>query len=107
MSTSSGARFAEDLTLDTASEVSSTGHGARTEVRLYIESIRLGTFEDSDDRASRLDAGILGSTGTTELVAYRERECGLSVADEDITAVNLEPVDRICALLERGRTAGK
>lgn len=79
----------------------------RNKVRSYIlDSILLGTSDKLEDNASLLDAGILDSTGTMELVAYLEDEFGLTVFDADIVADNLDSVDRICAFLQRtGRTA--
>lgn len=79
----------------------------RNKVRVYIlDSILLGTSEKLDDGASLLDAGILDSTGTMELVAYLEDAFGLTVFDQDIVADNLDSIDRICAFIQRaGKTA--
>ncbi|MFM2129007.1 MAG: hypothetical protein RL477_553 [Pseudomonadota bacterium] len=78
---------------------------ARIKVRTYIlDSILLGTSDSLDDKASLLDAGILDSTGTMELVAYLEDEFGLTVFDSDIVADNLDSVDRICAFIRRAGT---
>ena len=80
----------------------------RNKVRGYIlDSILLGTTEKLDDSASLLDAGILDSTGTMELVAYLEDEFGLTVFDSDIVADNLDTVDRICAFIQRAGKAAK
>src|SRR5687767_12261223 len=66
----------------------------RQKVRAYIiDSILLGTADKLDDQASLLEAGILDSTGTMELVAYLEDEFGLTVFDSDIIADNLDSVD--------------
>lgn len=108
MSTSSKAQLAEDLPLDTLAEIAPSADDNRAKVRRYIiDSILLGTFEDFDDSASLLDAGILDSTGTMELVAYLEHEFGLAILDEDITADNLDSVERICRFIERARVAGQ
>lgn len=81
----------------------------RSKVRGYIlDSVLLGTSEKLDDSASLLDAGILDSTGTMELVAYLEDEFGLTVFDSDIVADNLDSVDSICAFIRRaGKPAPK
>jgi acyl carrier protein len=81
----------------------------RNKVRSYIlDSILLGTSDKLEDNASLLDAGILDSTGTMELVAYLENEFGLTVFDADIVADNLDSVDRICAFLQRtGKTTNR
>ena len=82
---------------------------ARNKVRSYIlDSILLGTSDQLEDNTSLLDAGILDSTGTMELVAYLEREFRLTVFDSDIVADNLDSVDRICAFIQRAaKTATK
>ena len=80
----------------------------RQKVRAYIiDSILLGTADKLDDKASLLEAGILDSTGTMELVAYLEDEFGLTVFDSDIVADNLDSVDRIVAFVNRARAKKK
>ena len=76
----------------------------RQKVRAYIiDSILLGTADKLDDSASLLEAGILDSTGTMELVAFLEDEFGLTVFDSDIVADNLDSVDRVVAFVNRQR----
>lgn len=57
-------------------------------------------FEVADD-ASLLDAGIIDSTGTLELIAFLEGELGVPVEDHEITAENLDSVDRIASFVAR------
>ncbi len=74
----------------------------RRKVRSYvIENLLLGVTESFDDQASLLEAGILDSTGAMELVAFLEAEFGLSIADDEIIADNLDSIDHIYALVVR------
>ena len=74
----------------------------RAKVRAYIiDEILLRTTTQLDDTASLLNAGILDSTGTMELIAFLEAQFGLTIFDSDIIADNLDSVARICAFVER------
>ena len=80
--------------------------GAKAEVRrkvrsYVIDSLLLGVAGNVGDSASLMEAGILDSTGAMELVAFLEAEFGFAVADTEITADNLDSIDRICALVAR------
>jgi acyl carrier protein len=78
----------------------------RDKVRAYIlNEILLGTTAELDDSASLLNAGILDSTGTMELIAFLEGQFGLTIFDSDIIADNLDSVDRICAFVGRSQGA--
>jgi len=56
---------------------------------------------DVADGASLLDAGIIDSTGTLEVITFLEAEFGLRVEDHEITSENLDSVDRIAAFVAR------
>lgn len=76
--------------------------GIRDIVKKYIiDTFLLGDDSGFSDSASLLDTGILDSTGAMELVAFLEETFGISVADHEITAENLDSADRICALIQR------
>lgn len=78
----------------------------RAKVRGYIlDEILLRTTTELDDAASLLNAGILDSTGTMELIAFLEAQFGLTISDSDIVADNLDSVDRICAFVGRSLQA--
>lgn len=73
----------------------------RSEVRKYIlENFLFGYKEDElFDNASFLEIGVLDSMGIMELVAYLQREYGISVSDEEITPENLNSVDCVTKFL--------
>lgn len=77
----------------------------RKKIRLFILTSYLFTEDESKlaDGASLLALGILDSTGVLELVAFLEREFGVTVADEEMVPDNLDSVDRICAFVEPRR----
>lgn len=62
-------------------------------------------FEVADD-ASLLDAGIIDSTGTLEVISFLEAEFGMRVEDHEITSENLDSVDRIAGFVAR-KTASR
>ena len=108
MSTASTLRAPETEIYSNDKRPGDTGDqgSVRGEVRRYIiESILLGTTANLDDSASLLDAGILDSTGTMELVAFLETQFGVAVSDEDISSDNFDSIDRICRFVERSRQA--
>jgi acyl carrier protein len=76
--------------------------GTALKVRAYvIENMLLGEDAGFNDTTSLLDAGILDSTGAMELVAFLEKDFGISVQDMEIAPENLDSVERICAFVAR------
>lgn len=57
-------------------------------------------FDLSDD-ASLLDAGIIDSTGTLELVMFVEDTFNIEVDDDEIEPDNLDSVDNLYAYIQR------
>ncbi len=79
----------------------------RADVRQFICDnfvVEDGDFADDD---SFLAKNILDSTGILELVSFLEAKYGIKVADEELTPVNLDSVNKLCGFLERKLAAGK
>jgi acyl carrier protein len=77
----------------------------RDTIRAYLaNNFLLDSNWQLDDSDSLLDAGVLDSTGAMELVAFLGDAFSIDIADEDITADNLDSVDRICCFLVRKAT---
>ena len=73
-----------------------------TEVRVYItEYFLLGATADFADDTSLLDAGILDSTGATELVSFLEAQYEIPIADDELVPENLDSIDKITAFVRR------
>ena len=80
----------------------------REKVRSFVLSNFLFTQDQSKlaDGASLLGQGVMDSTGVLELISFLEREFGITLADEEMVPENLDSVERICAFVERKKTAG-
>lgn len=81
---------------------SAATHETRAQVRQFI----LTNFYVADpntltDRASLLDSGVIDSTGVLEVIAYLERDFGVTVADDEIAPENLDSIERIAAYVAR------
>jgi acyl carrier protein len=71
-------------------------------VRSYVvETMLLGDATGFENNTSLLEAGILDSTGAMELVAFLEKDFGISVQDQEISPENLDSVECICAFVAR------
>jgi acyl carrier protein len=55
--------------------------------------------------ASRIEAGIIDSTGVLELVGFLERTYGLRIADHELVPENLDSIDRVVRFVESKRSA--
>jgi acyl carrier protein len=87
--------------MTTVERIAPAGSAAQ-KVRAYvIENMLLGEDSGFEDTTSLLDAGILDSTGAMELVAFLEKDFGISVQDMEIAPENLDSVERICAFVAR------
>ncbi len=72
----------------------------KAKIRVYIvENLLLGDARGLEDDVSLLETGILDSTGAVELVQFIESEFGVTIEDREITADNLDSVDRICTFV--------
>ena len=80
-----------------------TGADVRPVVRAFlVENFMLGN-DSLDDAASLLESGVVDSTGIMELVAFLEVSFDIHVSDNDLTADNLDSVDRIVGFVESKR----
>jgi acyl carrier protein len=61
-------------------------------------------FSLADD-ASLLEEGVVDSLGVMELVMFVEEECGLQVADEEVTPEHFDSVDRLASYIDWKRGA--
>ncbi len=52
-----------------------------------------------DDGMSFQDQHVIDSMGMLQLVAYIEREFGITVRDEDMVPENLDSIDRLVAFI--------
>lgn len=53
------------------------------------------------DDTSLIETGIVDSTGVLEVVAFLEREFGITVADREILPENLDTIERMTAFVMR------
>jgi len=82
-----------DVQRDLAADKSSIG----LKVRAYIvDNLLLGTADDFDDNTELMEAGILDSTGSMELVAFLETTFAIAIEDDEIIPENLNSLARIC-----------
>ncbi|CAL7959608.1 Acyl carrier protein [Gammaproteobacteria bacterium] len=73
----------------------------KSEIRSYILENFLFGYRENEllDNTSFLEIGVLDSMGIMELVAYLQREYGISVSDEEIIPENLGSVDCVTKFL--------
>ena len=81
----------------------------KSEIRQFIvENFMFGQpSANFADDASFLENGIIDSTGVLELVAFVERQYGISVADEDLVPANLDSVDNLVGYITRRQGAAQ
>lgn len=53
------------------------------------------------DNESLVEGGVIDSTGVLQLVAFLERQCGITITDDEIIPENLDSIDRIVSFAER------
>ena len=56
------------------------------------------------DEESFLRSGIIDSLGMMDLVAFLEKEFGVTVSNAELIPENLDSLARLCAFLERKRS---
>jgi len=56
---------------------------------------------DIDDDESLLEAGVVDSAMTVQLVLFVQRECRVIVDDDDLTPENFDSINGICAYVNR------
>lgn len=82
----------------------------REDVNERIASFIIGAFPAARERGLRdgddlLEEGILDSLGVLDVVAFIEREFGITVADDDLVPEHFRSVERLAAFV-RGRRNG-
>jgi acyl carrier protein len=70
-----------------------------------IENFLLGQGS-IEDNASLLESGIVDSTGIVEVASFLESRFGIELEDDDLTAANLDSIQRIAAFVGRKQAAG-
>jgi len=70
-----------------------------------IENFLLGQGTIDDD-APLLESGIVDSTGIVEVASFLENRFGIELEDDDLTAANLDSIQRIAAFVGRKQAAG-
>jgi acyl carrier protein len=83
-----------------------TSEIAETVRAFLVENFLLGQGA-IEDHESLLDSGIVDSTGIVEVASFLEQRFGIELADEDLTAANLDSIQRIAAFVARKRAAAK
>lgn len=94
-----------DATATGSGETTSEGSGPDTvagRVRSFlVDSFLLGEDDGFTDDESLLDAGIIDSTGVMEVVSFLEASFGITIADDELVADNLDSVDRLARFVHR------
>ncbi len=74
----------------------------RDEIRKFIvEKFLFNCGDQLDDEASLLETNTVDSVGILEIVGFIENRFNLKVEDEELTAGNLDSVNRIARFVER------
>lgn len=74
----------------------------KQQIRAFIvENFYVPETADLSDDTSLIETGVVDSTGVLELVAFLEREFGISVSDRDILPSNLDTIERMTAFVMR------
>jgi acyl carrier protein len=71
-----------------------------------IENFLLGQGTIEDD-ASLLESGIVDSTGIVEVASFLETRFDIELEDDDLTAANLDSIQRIAAFVGRKQATGR
>jgi acyl carrier protein len=72
-------------------------------IRQFItDSFFVDGFADDE---SFLRSGIIDSLGMMDLVAFLEKEFGVSVSNAELVPENLDSLARLCAFVERKRSS--
>lgn len=78
----------------------------RDRIAMFIKtSFYVPAGLDISDDTSLLDAGIIDSTGTLEVITFLETELGVRVEDHEISSENFDSVNRIAAFVARKTAA--
>jgi acyl carrier protein len=74
----------------------------RDEIRQFItEKFLFNSDDPPADDVSLLDTNIVDSVGILEVVAFLESHFHLKVEDEELTAANLDSINKIASFIEK------
>ncbi len=65
------------------------------------ENFLFGTPGDFGDGDSLIEHGIIDSTGVLELIAFLEKEFGVTVSDDELLPENLDSIENLVAFVGR------
>ena len=78
----------------------------RARVRAFIlQRFPTVAARNMTDDDSLLDSGVIDSLGVLDLAAFIERELGVQLADDDLTAENFESIAALSRFLAAKRAA--
>ena len=78
----------------------------KEQIRSFIvENFYVAEAASLADDTSLIETGIVDSTGVLEVVAFLERDFGISVEDQEIVPANLDSIERIAAFVMRRKQA--
>lgn len=69
--------------------------------RFIIEKFLLNSGDHLDDDMSLLETNTVDSMGILEIVGFIENHFGLKVEDEELTAENLDSINKIASFIEK------
>ena len=74
----------------------------RDEIRQFItEKFLFNSDDPPADDVSLLEMNIVDSVGILEIVAFLENHFKIKVEDEELTAVNLDSINKIASFIEK------
>jgi acyl carrier protein len=74
----------------------------KDEIRQFItEKFLLNSGDDLDDDMSLLETNTVDSVGILEIVGFIENNFNLKIEDEELTAENLDSINKIVRFIEK------
>ena len=74
----------------------------KDEIRQFItEKFLLNSGDDLDDDMSLLETNTVDSVGILEIVGFIENHFNLKIEDEELTAENLDSINKIVRFIEK------
>jgi acyl carrier protein len=74
----------------------------RDEIRQFItEKFLFNSDDPPDDDVSLLETNIVDSVGILEIVSFLESHFQIRVEDDELTAGNLDSINKIASFIER------
>lgn len=69
--------------------------------RFIIEKFLLNSGDNLDDDMPLIETNTVDSVGILEIVGFIENHFGLKVEDEELTAENLDSINKIARFIEK------